>query len=105
MRVSAHMRGMTTLTQYAKAAQILPMAWLAQAEFPAKTTVRQAFRVAIAELPEATTYEDNLVRAALQTIVDGVDTRGGTFKAQAIYAAGQLHDRVTFLVLAEADRG
>jgi hypothetical protein len=96
---------MITLTQYAKAAQILPMAWLTQAEFPAKTTVKQAFRVAIAELPEATTYEDRVIRAALQTIVDGVDTRGGGFKAQAIYAAAQLHDRVTALALTEADRG
>jgi hypothetical protein len=86
------MRGVITLTQYAKAAQILPMAWLTQAEFPAKTTVKQAFCVAIAELPEAATYEDRVIR-------------GGTYKAQAIYAAAQLHDRVTALALTEADRG
>jgi hypothetical protein len=48
-------------------------------------------------LPDS--YEDNLVRSALQAIVDGPDPRGGTFKAQAIYAAAQLHDRVAALAL------
>lgn len=90
---------MTTLTSYAKAAQVLPMAWLTQAEFPSKDVVKNAFRVAIAELPEVTAYEDNLVRSALQAIVAGPDPRGGGFEAQAIYAAGQLHDRVVTLVL------
>lgn len=93
------------LIPYAKAAQHLPMSWLAQSEFPAKTLVKDSFRDAIAELPGATTYEDNLVRSALEAVVDGTDPRGGTFKAQAIYAAAQLHDRVTFLVLAGTDRG
>ncbi|WP_139187305.1 hypothetical protein [Pseudarthrobacter chlorophenolicus] len=88
-----------TLTQYAKAAQVLPMAWLAQSEFPSKTVVQNAFRIAIAELPESSTYEDNVVRSALQAVVAGPDPRGGRFEAQAIYAAGQLHDRVVTLVL------
>ncbi|MET4144101.1 hypothetical protein [Arthrobacter sp. UYCo732] len=91
---------MSALTRYAKSAQILPMAWLTQSEFPAKGLVKNAFQVAISELPEASTYEDNVVRSALQTIVDGVDPRGGSFKAQAMHAAGQLHDRVTALALA-----
>lgn len=93
-----------TLTQYAKAAQVLPMAWLTQSEFPSKTVVKNAFRIAIAELPEVNTYEDNLVRSALQAIADGPDPRGGTFKAQAIYAAGQLHDRVVTLALEAGQR-
>lgn len=88
-----------TLTQYAKAAQILPMAWLSQSEFPSKSLVKDAFRIAVAELPEVDSYEDNLVRSALQAIVDGPDPRSGTFKAQAIYAAGQLHDRVVTLAV------
>lgn len=87
------------LTQYAKAAQHLRMAWLTQSEFPAKSLVIEAFRDAIAELPEAATYEDSLVRSALQTLVDGSDPRGGAYRAQAIYAAAQLHDRVTALAL------
>lgn len=87
------------LTQYAKAAQVLPMAWLAQAEFPSKDVVKKAFRIAVSELPEATAYEDNVVRSALQAIADGPDPRGGRFEKQAIYAAGQLHDRVVRLVL------
>lgn len=88
-----------TLTQYAKAAQALPMAWLTQAEFPAKPLVKSSFQDALDELPEAGGYQDNLVRSALQTVVDGVDPRGGTFQAQAIHAAAQLHDRVTALAL------
>lgn len=79
------------------------MAWLAQSEFPPKTVVQNAFRIAIAELPESSAYEDNLVRSALQAVVDGPDPRAGTFKAQAVYAAGQLHDRVVNLAL-EAGR-
>lgn len=90
---------MTSLTSYAKAAQVLPMAWLTQAEFPGRSSVKNAFRIAIAELPEADTYEDNVVRSALQAIVDGPDPRGGKFDKQAIYAAGQLHDRVVNLAL------
>lgn len=87
------------LTQYAKAAQHLNMAWLTQAEFPAKTLVKSSFKDALDELPELDGYQDNLVRSALQSIVDGTDPRGGTFKAQAIYAAAQLHDRVAALAL------
>lgn len=98
--MSAHMGSMTSkLTQYAKAAQHLRMAWLTQSEFPVKAIVKNSFRDAIAELPEATTYEDNLVRSALQAVVDGTDPRGGSYKAQAIYAAAQLHDRVASLAL------
>lgn len=89
----------SNLTQYAKAAQHLRMAWLAQSEFPSKTLVQGSFRDAIAELPEPTAYEDSLVRSALQAVIDGTDPRGGTYKAQAIYAAAQLHDRVTSLAL------
>ena len=88
------------LTQYAKAAQHLPMAWLTQSEFPAKDLVRQSFEDAIAELPAPQGYDDNLVRSALDAVVAGPDPRSGAFKAQAIYAAAQLHDRVTKLVLA-----
>lgn len=91
-----------TLTQYAKAAQVLPIAWLTQSEFPSKTVVKNAFRIAIAELPDANTYEDNLVRPALQAIADGPDPRSGAFKAQALSAAGQLHDRVVALALEAA---
>ena len=87
------------LTQYAKAAQHLRMAWLTQSEFPATAIVIDAFRDAIAELPEATTSEESLVRSALQTIADGSDSRAGSFKAQSIYAAAQLHDRVAVLAL------
>lgn len=98
--MSAHIRPMTTtLTQYAKAAQALPMAWLTQAEFPAKPLVKDSFQAALEELPEAAGYQDNLVRSALQAIVDGVDPRGGSFQTQAIHAAAQLHDRVTALAL------
>lgn len=75
------------------------MAWLTQSEFPSKTVVQNAFRIAIAELPEVNSYEDNTVRSALQAVVNGPDPRGGTFKAQAVYAAGQLHDRVVKLAL------
>ncbi|HEX9227344.1 MAG TPA: hypothetical protein VF885_11930 [Arthrobacter sp.] len=89
----------STLTHYAKAAQHLRMAWLTQSEFPAQAIVEDAFRDAIDELPGSTTYEDTLVRSALQTIVDGVDPRGGSYRAQAIYAAAQLHDRVAALAL------
>jgi hypothetical protein len=88
------------LTQYAKAAQHLPMAWLTQSEFPAKDLVKQSFEDAIAELPAPQGYEDNQVRSALDAVVAGPDPRGGAFKAQAIYAAAQLHDRVTVLALA-----
>lgn len=87
------------LTRHAKAAQHLPMAWLAQGQFPAKSLVEEAFLNALDELPESDNYQDNLVRSALSTIVTGPDPRGGTFKAQAIYAAAQLHDRVTALAL------
>ena len=87
------------LTQYAKAAQHLRMAWLTQSAFPATAIVIDAFRDAIAELPEATTSEESLVRSALQTIADGSDPRAGSFKAQSIYAAAQLHDRVAVLAL------
>lgn len=87
------------LTQYAKAAQALPMAWLTQAEFPATPLVKSSFQDALDELPTAGGYQDNLVRSALQAIVDGVDPRGGTFQAQAIHAAAQLHDRLTTLAL------
>jgi hypothetical protein len=98
--VSAHMSSMTTtLIQYAKAAQHLPMAWLTQAEFPARSLVKDSFREALEELPESDSYQDGLVRSALQSIVDGVDPRGGSFQAQAVYAAAQLHDRVAALVL------
>lgn len=98
--MSAHISAMTNrLAQYAKAAQTLPMAWLTQAEFPSKTLVKNSFRDALAKLPEAEAYEDNLVRSALKAVVDGVDPRGGTFKAQAIHAAARLHDRVVALAL------
>lgn len=75
------------------------MAWLTQSEFPSKTVVQNAFRIALAELPEANTYEDNVVRSALQAVIDGPDPRAGAFKAQALYSAGQLHDRVVKLAL------
>jgi hypothetical protein len=75
------------------------MAWLTQSEFPAKAIVEDSFQDAINELPAADSYEESLVRAALQTIVDGPDPRGGSFQAQAINAAAQLHDRVTALAL------
>lgn len=87
------------LTQYAKAAQHLRMAWLTQSEFPAKDLVEESFQDAVDELPEADSYEDNLVRASLRAIIDGPDPRGGTYKARAISAAAQLHDRVTALAL------
>jgi hypothetical protein len=93
---------MTDLTRYAKAAQHLPMAWLTQSEFPAKDLVKQSFEDAIAELPEMRSGDDSLahlVRFALEAVAKGPDPRGGAFKAQAIYAAAQLHDRITALVL------
>lgn len=97
------MMSMTShLTHYAKAAQHLPMAWLTQTEFPAKAIVKEAFQSAIRELPDVADGNDSqahLVRFALESVVNGVDPRGGAFKAQAIYAAAQLHDRVTALVL------
>lgn len=79
------------------------MAWLTQSEFPAKDLVKQSFEDAIAELPEMRNGEDSLahlVRFALEGVAKGPDPRGGAFKAQAIYAAAQLHDRVTALALA-----
>lgn len=90
----------STLTSYAKAAQHLPMAWLTQSEFPAKDLVISSFQDALAELPTPAGYDDNVVRSALEFIVAGPDPRSGTFKAQAIYAAAQLHDQVTKLALA-----
>lgn len=95
------------LTQYAKAAQHLPMAWLTQSEFPAKALVKEAFQSAIKELPEMRSGDDSLahlVRFALESVVCGVDPRGGAFKAQAIYAAAQLHDRVTALALGPKEK-
>ena len=89
----------STLTQYANAAQVLPMSWLTQAEFPARRLVKDSFQAALDELPAPAGYQDNLVRSALQTIVDGTDPRGGLFEQQAIYAAAQLHDRLTALAL------
>jgi len=67
------------LASYAKAAQHLRMAWLTQSEFPARPLVKVSFLDALSELPEATTYEDGLVRSSLQAIVDGPDPRSGTF--------------------------
>lgn len=96
------MNSMTsTLTQYAKAAQHLPMAWLTQSEFPHKDIVKGSFVDAVADLPEPRTYDDNLVHSALKAIVSGPDPRGGSFKAQAIQAAARLHDRVVALALEE----
>jgi len=88
------------LTRYAKAAQALPMAWLTQSDFPSKDLVKSSFREALNELPASNLYQDNLVRAAGESVVSGVDPRSGTFKAQAIHAAAKLHDRVTELALA-----
>jgi hypothetical protein len=90
---------MSNLSQYAKAAQHLPMAWLTQAEFPAKPLVVSSFEDALEELPRAGSYQESLVRSSLETIVAGPDPRGGSFEAQAIHAAAKLHDRVSVLAL------
>ena len=84
----------STVSRYAKAAQALPMAWLTQFEFPAKALVEQSFVDAITDLHASDNYGDNLVRSALEAIVSGIDPRG-TFKAQAIQAAAQPHDRLS----------
>lgn len=94
---------MSTLTQYARAAQAIPMAWLTQAEFPGRQPVRDSFRAALEELPAPSTYADSVVRSALETIVSGPDPRGGAFKAQAIHAAAQLLDRLAVLVIEAAE--
>lgn len=75
------------------------MAWLAQADFPARTIVRNSFKDALEELPAPDGYDDSVLRSALEVIVSGPDPRGGTFKAQAIQAAAQLHDSLAVLVL------
>lgn len=85
------------LTGYAKAAQHLPMAWLTQSEFPARDLVEQSFRDAIQELPTPAEGDDNRMRSALYRILASPDPRGGSFKAQAIRAAGLLHDQVVTL--------
>lgn len=96
---------MTTLTEYAKAAQHLPMAWLTQSEFPAKALVKSSFEDAVAALPAPESYDDSLVHSALREIVAGPDPRSGSFKAQAIQAAAKLHDRVVSLALEEPAAG
>jgi hypothetical protein len=78
----------TKITSYARAAQHLPMAWLAQADFPARTIVKESFKDALRELPAPDGYDDSVLRSALEIIVSGPDPRGGTFKAQAVQAAG-----------------
>lgn len=90
----------STLTAYAKAAQHLPMAWLTQTESPAKDLVIDSFKEALEELPTATSYEDSLVRSALEAIIAGPDPRSGSFRRQSIQAAAKLHDRVPQLALA-----
>jgi hypothetical protein len=75
----------------AAAANELPMPWLVQTEFPAKKAVAESFRGALAKLPAPESYEATMVRHALQAVVDGPDPRGGSFEAQAIRAAAQLH--------------
>lgn len=86
----------------AKAAQELPMAWLAQADFPAKGTVKDSFRDAEQMLPGWTPgepHEMKVIRGALSGIAGGTDPRSGPFKAQAVRAAAQLHDYAVKLLL------
>jgi hypothetical protein len=91
---------MTTLTQYAKAAQHLPMIWLTQTTFPATSLVTRAFRDAVDELPAPDTNPDALLRAILENVASGgSDPRDGTFQEQATRAAAQLHDRVAVVAL------
>lgn len=60
----------------------------------------------IAQLPKPAGYDNSVLRSALETIISGPDSRGGTLKAQAIHAAAQLHDRLTALDLeAEEQHG
>jgi hypothetical protein len=79
----------------AKAANTVRMSWLAQADFPAKPIVKESFRSAEQTLPDWTAgepYELKVIRGVLAGISGGTDPRSGTFKAQAIQAAAQLHD-------------
>lgn len=86
----------------AKAAGELPMAWLAQPDFPDRALVRQAFRNAGQMLPGWTPgepHELTSVRSALTGIAAGPDLRAGTFKAQAVRVAAQLHDYAVKLLM------
>lgn len=86
----------------AKAAQELPMAWLAQADFPAKAIVKESFRSAEQTLPDWTAgepYELKVIRGVLAGISGGTDPRSGTFKVQAVRASAQLHDYAVKLLV------
>lgn len=86
----------------AKAARELPMAWLAQAEFPAKAIVQESFRTTEQLLPgwkPGEPYELKVIRGAMAGIAGGTDPRSGTFKAQAVRAAAQLHDYAVKLLV------
>src|SRR5687768_11586874 len=70
----------TKITSYAKAAQHLPMPWLAPTDFPARNIVKESFKDAIGELLASDSYDDNLVRSALEAIGSGTDPRGAPSK-------------------------
>ncbi|MBG0739049.1 hypothetical protein IV500_06495 [Paeniglutamicibacter antarcticus] len=93
----------------AAAARELPMPWLTQAGFPGKKIVKDSFRDALAKFPETDAYDAITVRHALQTIIQGPDPRGGSFKAQAIHAAAQLHElalkELTTVTINSSNRG
>lgn len=103
---------MTTLSKddilaVATAAQTLPMAWLAQADFPAKDSVKNSFRDAEQILPGWNTgepYELQVIRGTLAGIVGDTDPRSGTFRAQAVRAAAQLHDYAVKLLVELASK-
>lgn len=76
----------------AHAAVCLPMAWLAQSQFPPKKPVITSFKNAVSFLKGTEDPEAVSVRLALETIIAGTDPRGGTFAKQALAAAGKLHD-------------
>lgn len=91
----------------AKAAQELPMAWLAQVDFPAKDIVKESFRTAEQTLPGWTPgepYEIKVLRGLLAGIAGGTDPRSGSFKAQAVRAAAQLHDYAVKLLVELASK-
>ena len=78
------------------------MAWLAQADFPAASIVKDSFRTAEQMLPgwdPGEPYELKVIRGALAGIAGGTDPRSGTFKAQAVRAAAQLHDYAVKLLM------
>lgn len=74
------------------AAVAVPMAWLAQVQFPPKKAVITSLQQAVSFLAGAEEPEAASVRLGLENIISGTDPRGGTFAKQTLSAVAKLHD-------------